>query len=42
MTEFAENANESEETRYNLFFMNFGYESRMKFDMMKMFNFQSV
>ena len=42
MTEFAENVNESAETEYNLFFMNFEYELRMKFDIMKMFNSQSI
>ena len=42
MTEFTENANESTETRYSPFFVNFEYELRMKFNMMKIFNLQSI
>ena len=42
MAEFAENANESVETEHSLFFTNFGYESRMGFDTMKVFNPQSA
>ena len=42
MTEFTENVNESAETEYSLFFMNFRYELRMKFDIMKIFNSQSI
>ena len=42
MTEFAENTNEFAEIRYSLFFMNFEYELRIKFDMTKVFNPQSV
>ena len=42
MTEFTENVNESAEIEYSLFFMNFRYELRMKFDTMRVFNFQSI
>ena len=42
MTEFAENANESAETEHSLFFVNFKYKLRMKFDIMKIFNSQSI
>ena len=42
MTDFDENVNESEETEYSLFFTNFGYNSRMKFNIMKVFNLQSI
>ena len=42
MTEFTENANETTETEYNFFFMNFEYESRMKFNIIKIFNSQSI
>ena len=42
MTEFTENTNKSAETEHSLFFINFKYESRMKFDIMKIFNFQST
>ena len=35
MTKFTENTNESAETEYSLFFANFKYELRMKFDIMK-------
>ena len=42
MTEFAENANESAEIRHSLFFTNFEYELRMKFNIMKVFNLQSI
>ena len=38
MTEFTENANKSAETRHSLFFTNFKYELRMKFNTIKMFN----
>ena len=42
MAEFAENANESVETGHSLFFTNFEYESRMKFNTMKVFDPQSI
>ena len=42
MTEFAENANESAETEYSLFFINFEYKLRMKFDIMKISDPQST
>ena len=42
MTEFTENANELAETEHSSFFTNFEYKSRMKFDIMKVFNPQSV
>ena len=42
MTEFTENINESAETEYSLFFTNFEYESRIKFDIIKIFNPQSI
>ena len=42
MTEFAENVNESEKTEYSFFFMNFKYKLRVKFNMIKMFNPQSI
>ena len=42
MTEFTENANESAETEHSPFFTNFEYESRMKFDIMKIFDPQSI
>ena len=42
MAEFTENVNESAETEYSLFFTNFEYKLRMKFDIMKMFNPQSI
>ena len=42
MTKFAENVNESAETEYSLFFVNFGYKLRMKFNIMKVFNPQSI
>ena len=42
MTEFTENVNESAEIRHSFFFVNFEYESRMKFNMMKVFNLQSI
>ena len=42
MTEFTENTNELTETEYSLFFTNFEYESRMKFNIMKIFNSQST
>ena len=42
MTEFAENANELAETEYSFFFVNFEYESRMKFNIIKISNPQSA
>ena len=42
MAEFAKNVNESVETEYSLFFMNFEYKSRIKFNIIKMFNSQSI
>ena len=42
MTEFAENANELTEIEHSSFFTNFRYKSRMKFDIMKMFDPQST
>ena len=42
MTEFTENANESAETEHSSFFINFEYESRMKFNIMKISNPQSI
>ena len=42
MAEFAKNANESAEIRHNFFFINFEYELRIKFDIMKIFNLQSI
>ena len=42
MTEFTENANESAEIKYSLFFANFKYKLRMKFNITKMFNSQSI
>ena len=42
MTEFAENVNELTETEHSPFFTNFKYELRMKFDITKIFNPQSI
>ena len=42
MTEFAENTNKLTETEHSFFFINFEYKSRMKFDIMKVFNPQSA
>ena len=42
MTKFAENVNELTETEHSPFFTNFGYESRMKFNIIKIFNLQST
>ena len=42
MTEFTENANEFIEIRHSLFFINFKYKLRMKFNITKMFNPQSI
>ena len=42
MAEFTENANELVETEYSLFFANFEYKLRMEFNIMKVFNPQSV
>ena len=42
MTEFTENANEFTEIKHSLFFINFKYELRMKFNITKIFNSQSA
>ena len=42
MAEFTENANKSAETEYSFFFMNFEYKLRMKFNIMKISNPQSI
>ena len=42
MIKFAENVNESAETEHSFFFMNFKYKSRMKFNIIKIFNPQSI
>ena len=42
MTEFTENTNELVETEHSSFFANFGYESRIKFNIMKVSDLQSV
>ena len=42
MAEFTENANESAETEHSFFFTNFEYESRMKFNTMRIFSPQSA
>ena len=42
MTEFTENANKSAEIEHSSFFINFKYELRMKFDIMKISNPQST
>ena len=42
MTEFAENVNELAEIKHSFFFVNFEYELRMKFNIMKIFNLQSA
>ena len=42
MTEFAENANKLVEIEHNLFFMNFEYKLRMKFNITKIFNPESI
>ena len=42
MAEFTENTNEFIEIRYSLFFINFEYELRIKFDIMKISNSQSI
>ena len=42
MTEFTENVNESAEIEHSLFFTNFEYKSRMKFNIMRVFNSQST
>ena len=42
MTEFTENVNESAEIEHNLFFVNFEYELRMKFNIIKMSDSQSA
>ena len=42
MTEFTENVNEFIKIRHNLFFINFEYESRIKFNIIKISNSQST
>ena len=42
MTEFTENTNESVEIEHSSFFINFEYESRMKFDIIKISDPQSA
>ena len=42
MAEFAENANKSAEIEYSLFFANFKYELRMKFNIIKVSDSQSA
>ena len=42
MTEFTENVNKSAETEHSFFFINFEYKLRMKFNTIKIFNFQSI
>ena len=42
MIEFAENVNESAETEHSLFFVNFECELKMKFNITKIFNLQSI
>ena len=42
MTEFAENANESVKIEHSPFFINFEYELRMKFNIMKISDSQSI
>ena len=42
MTEFTENINELAETEYSLFFTNFKYKLRMKFNIMKISDSQSI
>ena len=42
MTEFTENANEFTGIKHSSFFVNFKYELRIKFNMMKVFNLQSA
>ena len=42
MTEFTKNVNESAEIEHSPFFTNFKYKSRMKFNIIKVFNPQST
>ena len=42
MTEFAENTNESVKTEHSFFFVNFEYELRMKFNIIKVSDSQST
>ena len=42
MTEFTENTNKSIEIEYSLFFVNFKYKAWIKFNIIKMFNSQSI
>ena len=42
MAEFTENVNEFTEIKHSLFFTNFEYELKIKFNMIKVFNLQSI
>ena len=42
MAEFTENANKLIETEHSPFFINFKYKLRMKFNITKIFNPQSI
>ena len=42
MTEFTKNINESVKTEHSPFFINFEYKLRMKFNIIKVFNPQSI
>ena len=42
MTEFTENVNELIEIEHSLFFINFRYKLRVKFNIIKVFNPQSI
>ena len=42
MTEFTENANKLTETEHSFFFINFKYKLRMKFNIIKISNSQSI
>ena len=42
MTDFTENINESVETEYSFFFINFEYKLKMKFNIKTIFNLQST
>ena len=42
MTEFTENVNKSAETEHSPFFINFRYNSRIEFNITKVFNLQSI
>ena len=42
MTEFTKNVNKLTETEHNLFFINFEYKLRMKFNTIKVSDLQST